>query len=66
MVTNETTKTKEGLFRFGLVANLKQGVFLKELHRVIEGAVEELPSSQELREIADDASIIYLNANGYP
>ena len=66
MVTNETTKTKEGLFRFGLVANLKQGVFLKELHRVIEGAVEELPTSQELRAIADDAETIYLNASGYP
>lgn len=66
MVTNETTKTKEGLFRFGLVANLKQGVFLKELHRVIEGAVEELPTSQELREIADAAETIYLNASGYP
>ena len=66
MVTNETTRTKEGLFRFGLVANLKQGVFLKELHRVIEGAVEELPTSQELREIADAAEIIYLNASGYP
>lgn len=66
MVTNETTRTKEGLFRFGLVANLKQGVFLKELHRVIEGAVEELPTSQELREIADAAETIYLNSSGYP
>ena len=66
MVTNETTRTKEGLFRFGLVANLRQGVFLKELHRVIEGAVEELPTSQELREIADAAETIYLNASGYP
>ena len=66
MVTNETTRTKEGLFRFGLVANLKQGVFLKELHRVIEGAVEELPTSQELRAIADDAETIYLNSSGYP
>lgn len=66
MVTNETTKTKEGLFRFGLVANLKQGVFLKELHHVIEGAVEELPTSQELREIADAAETIYLNSSGYP
>lgn len=66
MVTNETTKTKEGLFKFGLVANLKQGVFLKELHRVIEGVIEELPTSQELREIADAAETIYLNASGYP
>ena len=66
MVTNETTRTKDGLLRFGFVANLKQGVYLKELHRVIEGTVEGLPSSKELREIANDAQIIYLNSNGYP
>ncbi len=66
MVTIDTINTKEGLFKFGLVANLKQGAFLKELHRVIEGAVEALPSSQELRKIANDAPIIYLNSNGYP
>lgn len=63
MVTIDTINTKEGLFKFGLVANLKQGAFLKELHRVIEGAVEALPSSQELRKIANDAPIIYLNVS---
>ena len=65
MITNEPTRIKEGLFRFGLVANLKQGVYLKELHHVIEGSVEMLPTSQELRKIADVAEIIYLNASGY-
>lgn len=64
MVIDE--QNKEGLFRFGFVANLKQGTFLKELYRVIEGAAEALPSSHELREIANEAPVIYLNTNGYP
>lgn len=66
MVTNGTTKLKQGVCRFGFVENLKQGVYLKELHQVIEGAVEELPGPKDLFDIAESAEIIYLNSSGYP
>lgn len=59
------TKTPDGLLQFGYVANLKNGVYIKELQEKLSDTDQE-PSSQELRERANSAEVVLLNRHGYP
>ncbi|WP_417184746.1 DUF3825 domain-containing protein [Alistipes putredinis] len=58
-------KTPEGLFRFGYVANLRNGVYIKELLEKLSDTDQE-PTSQELKERANSAEVVLLNRHGYP
>ena len=60
-----TTKTYDGLMRFGYVSNLRGGAYLKELQEVLNGTENE-PTSQSIRERANAAEIILINRHGYP
>ena len=64
---NMTTPTKapDGLLKIGYVANLKGGVYIKELQELLSDTEHE-PTSQEIRERADVAVPISLNRYGYP
>lgn len=62
---NTPLKTPDGLFRFGFVANLKNGVYIKELQEKLSDTDQE-PTSEELRERANSAEIVLLNRHGYP
>ena len=53
-----------GLRKIGFVANLKGGVYMKELQELLSDTEHE-PTSQEIRERADAAKILFLNKNGY-
>ena len=53
-----------GLRKIGFVANLKGGVYMKELQELLSDTEHE-PTSQEIRERADSAKILLLNKNGY-
>lgn len=59
------TKTLDGLLQFGYVANLKNGVYIKELQEKLSDTDQE-PTSQELRERANSAEVVLLNRHGYP
>lgn len=62
---NAPTKAPDGLLRFGYVANLKNGVYIKELQELLSDTDQD-PTSQELRKRATDAEPILLNRHGYP
>ena len=62
---NSSLKTPDGLFLFGFVANLKNGVYIKELQEKLSDTNQE-PTSEELRERANSAEIVLLNCHGYP
>ena len=62
---NTPNKTPDGLFRFGFVANLKNGVYIKELQEKLSDTDQE-PTSEELRKRANLAEIVLLNRHGYP
>ena len=57
-------KDRYGLPKIGFVANLKGGVYMKELQELLNDTEHE-PTSQEIRERADTAKILFLNKNGY-
>ena len=57
-------KDRYGLPKIGFVANLKGGVYMKELQELLSDTEHE-PTSQEIRERADAAKILFLNKNGY-
>ena len=57
-------KDRYGLPKIGFVANLKGGVYMKELQELLSDTEHE-PTSQEIRERADTAKILFLNKNGY-
>lgn len=63
---NMTTPTKapDGLLKIGYVANLKGGVYIKELQELLSDTEHE-PTSQEIRERANQATILLLNKNGF-
>lgn len=61
---DSTSKTQDGLFKLGYVANLRNGAYIKELQDLLNGTEEE-PTSQEIRERVNNAEILYLNWNGY-
>lgn len=58
-------KIKGGLFKYGFVSNLKEGEYITELNRALEGAIDDSLTPREIYEIADLAAPIYLNDNGY-
>lgn len=58
-------KATDGLLRIGYVANLKNGVYIKELQELLNDTDQD-PTSQNLRERATNAEIILLNRHGYP
>ena len=57
-------KDRYGLPKIGFVANLKGGVYMKELQELLSDTEHE-PTSQEIRKRADEAKILFLNKNGY-
>lgn len=59
-----STKTQDGLFKLGFVANLRNGTYIKELQELLNETEEE-PTSQEIRERVNQAEILYLNLAGY-
>ena len=62
---NTPIKTPDGLFKFGFVANLKNGVYIKELQEKLSDTDQE-PTSEELKERANSAEVVLLNRHGYP
>lgn len=62
---SNSSKTRDGLFRIGYVANRRNGVYLKELQNALNGTEAE-PTAQEIRERVNTTEIIDLNLNGYP
>ena len=58
-------KTQDGLFKFGFVANLRNGVYIKELQEKLSDTDQE-PTSEALKERANLANVILLNRHGYP
>ena len=62
---NTPEKATDGLLRIGYVANLKNGVYIKELQELLNDTDQD-PTSQNLRERATNAEIILLNKHGYP
>lgn len=62
---SNSSKTRDGLFRIGYVANIRNGVYLKELQNALNGTEAE-PTAQEIRERVNTTEIIDLNLNGYP
>ncbi len=61
---NAPKKAPDGLYRFGYVFNIKDGVYLKELQEYLKDTDQE-PTAQEIRERATSAEIILLNQHGY-
>lgn len=59
-----TDKIKEGLFKFGYVANWRDEVYIKELEELVDETVVDL-TAQDIKERAENAEILYLNWNGY-
>lgn len=62
--TLKSTKTYDGLLQFGFVANLRNSDYIKELTNILAGTSFE-PTAQDIREIANNATILELNLNGY-
>lgn len=62
---NTPVKVADGLLRIGYVANLKNGVYIKELQELLNDTDQD-PTSQDLRERASNAEIVLLNKHGYP
>lgn len=58
-------KATDGLLSIGYVANLKNGVYIKELQELLSDTDQD-PTSQEVRERATQAEIMLLNRHGYP
>ena len=61
---NAPIKTPDGLFKFGFVANLKNGVYIKELQEKLSDTDQD-PTSDALRERANSAKVVLLNRHGY-
>ncbi len=57
-------KTPDGLFKFGYVANMANGAYLKDLQERLSDTDQD-PTSQELRARATNAEILLLNRHGY-
>lgn len=57
-------KTHDGLLQFGFVSNLRNGDYIKDITSVLAGTSSE-HTSQDIREIANNATILELNLNGY-
>lgn len=62
---NAPKKAPDGLYRFGFVFNIKDGVYLKDLQEYLKDTDQE-PTAQEIRERATAAEVVLLNSHGYP
>ena len=62
---NAPVKVTDGLLSIGYVANLKNGVYIRELQEYLNDTDQD-PTSQDLRKRATNAEIILLNKHGYP
>lgn len=62
---NTPVKVTDGLLSIGYVANLKNGVYIRELQEYLNDTDQD-PTSQDLRKRATNAEIIFLNKHGYP
>ncbi len=63
-IMNTPTKERDGLQKIGYVANLKGGVYIKELQEKLSDTDQE-PTSVQIRHRANTAEIILMNRHGY-